>query len=434
MTPADASAFRKALASVDAGRPQEAEPVLRRLVDRYPGNDQLNEALGLIYAEGGELTRAIPYLQRACSDAPESALDHMNLGSAWLKLGSAREAAAELKKSIRLEPRNAKALSELGQAHMLLHQPGAAAQAFARAAAIKPGDSDLLYNWGVALTDAGQTRQAVQVLDRIPENEMSAEAESLAGDAEEKLGNSLAAVHRYQAAVAKDPSEANLYALCVEYQRHWTWDEAKRTAAYGVSKFPESTRMKLALGVALFGSKEFPESAKLFAALLQQDPENSMYADMLGRTCGEFASGNGECAALQEFATKHPENPAADYYAAHEILERPHSAPELETAEGLLRRATAVNPGMADAWYERGMVEAERQRWDESVAALEKAVALRPAFASAHYQLANAYRHLNRPEDRKRELALFQTYSRGEKDDVNARVRQMTVFLTKPGH
>lgn len=432
MSPADASAFRQALTAVDTGKSEEAEPVLRRLVERYPGNDKVNEALGLIYAEAGDLTRAVPYLQRACSDAPQSALDSMNLGSAWLKLGTAREAVVALNTSVRLDPRNAKALSELGQAYMLLHRPADAAQAFARAAAIQPRASDLLYNWAVALADSGQLRPAMEALDRIPADEMSTEADSLAGDLEEKLGNSLAAVHHYQRAVANEPSEANLYALCVEYLRHWTWDEAKRTASYGMAKYPDSTRLKLVLGVALFGSKDFAEAARAFGGLLQRDPDNSMYADMLGRTCGEIGSADSECAALEQFANRHPENAMAAWYAARQILNRPHSAAELDEAEMLLHRATSANPGMADAWYEMGVLDAERQRWDESSAALQKAIALRPSFASAHYQLANAYGHLNRPEDRKKELILFQTCSRKEKDDVNARVREMTVFLTKP--
>lgn len=135
--------------------------------------------------------------------------------------------------------------------------------------------------------------------------------------------------------------------------------------------------------------------------------------------------------ADQDAAKKHSENAAADYYVAYEILSRPHSAAELDEAELLLRRATAASPGLADAWYELGRVDAERERWEESAQALQKAIALRPSFASAHYQLAKVYGHLHRPRDRSKELALFQSYSRDE-DNVNTKVREMTVFLTKP--
>lgn len=86
---------------------------------------------------------------------------------------------------------------------------------------------------------------------------------------------------------------------------------------------------------------------------------------------------------------------------------------------------------LADAWYQYGLLEAERNRWPENARMLERATALRPDFASAHYQLAIAYAHLGQDSDRKKELALFQTYSQKEKERVDTEVRRMTVFLTK---
>lgn len=431
MSQADKAAFERALADVDAGRSQEAEPVLRGLAERYPANNQVNEALGLIYAEGGELQRALPYLERASKSAPGSALDHANLGTAWLKLGHGREAAAELKTAARLDPGNAATLSSLGQADMLLQDPVDAADAFSLATRLRPNDPDLLYNWAVALSQHGDNARAAEVLGRIPEKEMSDEAESLAGDVEEKLGHFLLAAQHDQRAAEKNPSEGNLYALSVEYLRHWTWAEAEKTAEFGAEKYPESQRVRLALGVALYGDKKFPEAARAFAELLEKQPDNATYAEMLGRTCGEVPGGNADCDTLEAFAAQHPDNGPAAVYAAREILEQPHAAADLETAERLLAGANARDPKMAEGWYETGVLDAERRQWQPSAEALEKATQLRPAYASAHYQLANAYGHLGRAEDRKKELALYRTYTEQEKNDVNARVREMTVFLTK---
>ena len=430
LSPSDQAALRQALADEDAGRPEQAEPVLLRLAERYPANDQVSEALGLLYAEGGAMTRALPYLQRASRSAPRSAVDHANLGTAWLKLGQAHKAADELNIAAKLEPGNAQTLSALGQAYMLLQEPAQAGDAFSRAAAIDPHNPDLLYNWAVALADQGQTQRALDVLNRIAATGMSDAAESLAGDLEEKLGHFMAAVAHDQRAARMNPSEANLYALCVEFLRHWTWDDAQKTAAWGVEHYPDSTRLHLALGVALYGDKKFQDAARVFAGLLQQQPDNATVADMLGRTCAEIESGDASCRKLEDFAQRHANNPAAAVYAARQILERPHSAADLEQVNRLLAGATAADPRNADAWYETGLLDAERGQWQASAGALEKATALRPEFAPAHYQLAKAYGHLARPEDQKRELALFQSCTQKEKDEVNAKVRAMTVFLT----
>lgn len=431
IAPSDQAAFRQALNAIDAGNSEQAEPVLRKLAERYPSNDQISEALGLIYAERGQMTRALPYLQRASKNAPNSALDHANLGTAWLKLGRTRDAATELATAARLDPRNAETLSSLGQAYMLLGDPAHAVHAFSQAAALAPPSADLFYNWALALSRTNQTTAAAKVLDRIPPDQVSDQSESLAGDIEEKLGNFISAARHYQKAAEIKPSEANLYGLTVEFLRHWTWDAATTNAEYAVKNYPASARLQLALAVALYGDKRFPEAAKVFDGLLHKDPENSTYADMLGRTCGEMSGGNPNCDTLLTFSNQHPRNPSAAFYAARQIMGRPHSAADLNLAEILLKRATATDPKLADAWYEYGLVEADRNQWPLCARMLEKAIALRPDYASAHYQLAIACAHLGRNSDRSRELALFQKYSQQEKERVDTNVRQMTVFLTK---
>lgn len=431
MTSADQAAFHQALHEVDDGRAQQAEPVLRKLAQRYPANDEVNEALGLIYAEDGQMAYALPYLQQACKDAPQSALDHANLGTAWLKLGRSRQAAVELAEAARLDPQNAETFSALGQAYMLLQDSSDAAKAFSHAAALGAGDPGLLYNWALALSQDHQAAEAAKVLEQIPADQMSDEAESLAGDVDENLGNYLSAVKHDQKAAEMDPSEENLYALCVEFLRHWTWDDATKTATYATERYPASARLKLVLGVAQYGSKRFADAAKVFDELLKKDPDNSVDADMLGRTCAGIAGENTNCDTLVTFSNQHPGNASAAFYAARQILGRPHSSADLDRAENLLKRATTKDPKLANAWYQFGILEAERQHWPQCAEMLEKATTLEPSLASAHYQLANAYAHLKRDSDRKNELVLFQKYSAQEKEHVDSEVRAMTVFLTK---
>jgi predicted Zn-dependent protease len=430
MSPSDGEAFHAAMEQVEAGHAQQAEPALRALATRYPANDQLSEALGLIYAERGEIARALPYLERASNYAPQSALDHANLGTAWLKLNRPHEAASELQLAAELDARNAGTLSNLGQADMLLGDAAGAARAFAQATNLDPHNSDLMYNWAVALNQNGETEQAAQALDRIPEAEKSDQAESLDGDVEEKLGHYLLAEQHYERAAQKNGSEANLYALCAELLRHWTWNQASKVAAYAVSKYPHSARLKMAYGVSLYGSKSFAEAARIFAELLEEDADNGNYAEMLGRTCGELPGGNRNCDALEVFAAKHRENAPADLYAAREILERQHGARNLERAQLLLESASRMKPAMAEVWYELGLIAEERKLWPESAQMLAKATGLRPAFAPAHYQLAQVDEHLGRAEDRRKELVLFQACSQKEQDDVKAKVEEMTVFLS----
>src|SRR5258708_5434368 len=65
MNSADRQKLRQALAAYDEGRPTEARPGLEDLLIRHPANFQINEALGLIHAEAGDLIGALPLLEHA---------------------------------------------------------------------------------------------------------------------------------------------------------------------------------------------------------------------------------------------------------------------------------------------------------------------------------------------------------------------------------
>jgi hypothetical protein len=61
---------------------------------------------------------------------------------------------------------------------------------------------------------------------------------------------------------------------------------------------------------------------------------------------------------------------------------------------------------------------------------LEKAIALKPQLAEAHYRLARAYSHLGRREDAARQIELQQRYAKEEKESLDTRLKEVTTFLT----
>lgn len=428
---------RQELAQAEAlyqqGQAKEAEDVLRNLLRRYPRNEAANATLGLIYAEQGTMERALPYLSLAAQSPASTAADHANLGAALLKLGRFAAALPELKTAARLDPDNADTASELGQAYMLNHDPKHGAAAFSAAAGIAPPNADLLYNWALALSETGEAKQAAATLARIPPAARSAQACSLAGDVQEKLGNYMAAVQNYQNAAAKDPSEENLYALAVEFLRHWTWAEALKVSEFARTKYPESARIQLALGIAYYGSGQYPASARIFSSLLHHDPENSSYADLLGRSCGNISEGQSTaCSQLIAFAEHHPQNAYAALYAAENILHQP-GEPNLNHAERLLKNAITADPNLPDAYYQMGVLDQQRLAWRASVAMLEKAIAMRPSFASAHYRLARAYARLGKPGKADEEIALQRKYNQQETTRLDTDLKSISIFLPASG-
>jgi predicted Zn-dependent protease len=430
MAPADDRALKLALSAYDQGDARKAEPVLRDLARRYPANFVVAETLGLICAERGDGASAIPLLEKASKLRPSSPLALANLGAAYLKQGRTQDARRALARAAALDPANPRTQSNLGQA---LAQAGLfrqAAEAFQAAARAAPADPDILYNWAFALFREGDFNQAAEVLGRLPSQESSPTVQSLLGDIDEKRSHFQDAVQHFKRAAALDPSEQNIYALGVELARHWAFNTAIEIFTYGASKYPASARLQLGLGVAKYGNNDYAGASQAFSRLLAQDPDNALYADFLGRSCSlTAAEGDAGCDRLTDFAQRHPQNATAACFAAAGILHRPAQAPQLELARHLLQQALAAQPQFAQAYFEMGVLEQQEMHWRESVAPLERAVALDPKFAEAHYRLAQAYARIGKREQAQREIAIQQKYSKQKKENVDARLLDLKTFL-----
>jgi tetratricopeptide (TPR) repeat protein len=430
ITAADNDAFQRAEADLDAGNAAAAEPLLRGLHARHPDNYEINESLGLLYASGGRVTMAVPLLGAAAREKPDSDVAHANLGTAYLKLGRTADAAHELTIAAHLNPANAGTQQALGQAWMLLKQPARAAAAFQAALAQNGDDPALLYNTALALFDSGKAADAEPLLARIPDVETSAEAQSLYGDVDEQLGHYEDAAKHYANAVHLDPTEANLYLLGIEFLRHWTFDPAAKEFEAGARAFPQSQRMRLGLGVALYGAGKYDQAIPVFADLLAENPANAMYAELLGRTCTVLTEGEQpKCAALTAYAEQHPKDAVLATYAATSILHQPADSGQLDLARRLLEAAIRASPSLPEAHYGMGLLLQTESEWPQSIPELQAAIRLRPDYASAHYRLAMALSHTGQHDQARAEIALQQKYNQEEQAGVDARLKQVTTFL-----
>jgi tetratricopeptide (TPR) repeat protein len=431
MSAADAAKLQEALAAYDQGRSAEAQPVLEELRRRHPDNFDINETLGLIHAEAGDLTRALPLLEQAAHLEPRSAIARGNLGAAYLKINQPQKAVAELEAAARLLPSDQPAETNLAHAYMETGQAARAAQAFAAAAALGPLDADTTHDRALALVESNDAAGAKQVLDAVPQQNRNDATEELAGEVEERLGDYRRAEEHFSQAAHLNPSEANIYAWVVELLRHFSWQPAVKIADYGIARYPASTRLKGARGVGLYADNRYKEAAEVFSALLAADPGNAMWAALLGRNCSLIADATvTACDRLLSFAAEHPRNAEAATYAATALLHQPADKRDNAKARALLEQAIAADPKLADAYYQLGVLEQEGAHWQESTAPLEKAIALKPDLAEAHYRLARAYSHLGRHEDAAKEIALQQRYSKEQRESVDARLKEVTTFLT----
>ena len=426
----DETQFEKATAALNGGDFARAESLLKELHLRHPHNYEINESLGLAYASQNQLDSALPLLKAAAQEQPIADVAHANLGAAYLKLGRNSDAARELQTAAQLDPGNAQTQEALGQTWMLLQEPRKASAAFSAALAKDGANPDLLYNGALAFYETGDTAKADSWLSRMPGVETSAEAQSLYGDVEEKLGHYKDSAQHYVNAVKLAPTEANVYVLGVDFLRHWTFEPAVKEFEAGVKEFPDSRRMRFGLGVAYYGNGNYDQAIPVFAALLDTDAENTTYAELLGRTCMVLTEGTDpRCQAVLGFAEKHPQNAMLGTYAATNILHRPSDPGQLEQARRLLQAAIQANPSLPEARYEMAVLLQTQKEWQQSIPELEAAIRSKPDYSQAHYRLALAYSHAGRKEEANSEIALQQKYSQQENQDLDARMKQITTLL-----
>jgi tetratricopeptide (TPR) repeat protein len=418
------------MAAEDRGDFATAESLLRALHSRHPGVFAIDESLGLLHVQQENFEAALPLLKDAAAEQPNSDAAHANFGAALYRLHRDKDALAEFQIAARLNPGNANTQESLGRLLMEQHRPAEAAHAFAAALKLNPDGAGLVLDRAQALLDSGQPQTAVSELTAMPNVEQSASAQLLLGDAEEKLGSYQRAAEHYARAVELDPTEANVWALGVEFLRHWTFDPAIKEFEAAATKFPNSTRIKLGLGAAYFGGAKYAESIPVFADLLVADPDNALYAELLGMACTSVAQANKErCSALVDFAQAHPRNAKVSTYAASMLLTESSDSDRAALAGKLLTNALAVDPGSADAHYQMGLLKQNQGDWAGSVPSLEKAIALKPDLAQAHYRIALAYWRTGRKQEGQAEMELQKKYSKQEKEDMDKRLRQITTFI-----
>jgi tetratricopeptide (TPR) repeat protein len=422
--------FQDAMAAQDKGDLEHAKSLLLELHSRHPGIFAVDESLGLLYVAREEFAAALPLLEDAARENPSSDVAFANLGAAQFKLHHNSEALQEFQRAAALNPNNSATQQALGRLWMETHEPEKAAAAFAAALAQDPQNHDLAMDRAQALKDAGHAAQATDILAGLPDVDQSAPAQSLLADADEALGNYHEAGNHYARAVELDPSEPNVWMMGIEYLRHWTFEAAIKEFAAGHDKFPLSTRMRLGLGAAYFGNADYARAIPIFADLLDADLDNTLDAELLGLSCVAAIQGEKpRCSSLLKYALSHPRDAKVSVFAASTLIGGQLTDQNMRMARQLLDHAIAIDPRLADAQYEMGVLKQDQMNWTGSISNLEQAVKLKPNFARAHYRLALACMRSGRNQEGEAEMALQKRYSEQQQNDLDQRLRQITTFL-----
>ncbi len=424
--------LRAAIEDYRSGRFAAAEHSLTNLLSHSPNDFPINELLGLTLAAEGHTGRALEYLQRATLLAPHSGTAHANLAAAYLHLGQSKAAERELHEALRLEPQSYTPNHNLGEFYAQRQRFVDAARYLQQAQAADSHHLDNQYDLALALFKAGQNDAARRQIQTMLAQHPNADLYSLLGSVEEAGSRYLQAARAFHTAANLDSSADNIFSWGDELLRHQTYDPAIAIFQDGVRRYPGSAQLTLGLGIAQYGRGLYPEAIRSFTRAVDLRPHDLRPYLLLALA---FSDSNvqspeiGRC--LQLFVKNLPDNADAYYYDALYLIRQQllSGNPDFAPARHLLERAIALRPAFADAHLQLGVVDSRENRLHDAVVEYRRALAGNPQLSKAHLHLGQALARLGQRSAAAAEFAAFERLRQSSAGVGDSRRETVKAFL-----
>ena len=337
-----------------------------------------------------------------------------------------------LRKEVENAPDSFDANHLLGQ---LLLQTGRAREAIPylqRAAQASSGDYDNAYDLARANAAAGNYDRARDDVRTLLARHDKPELHHLLAEIEEKLGNSLEAVHQYQRAAEMDPSETYLFDWGSELLLHHAPEPAAQVFTQGNQLFPRSARMLMGLGAASFARGANDQAVRQLCAASDLNPNDPAPYVFLGKIeHAEKIPSDEVIEKLQRFVTLQPQNAEAHYYFA--VASWKHRDPQdkarASQVESQLDAAIRLNPNFAAAELQLGIVHADQGDYSAAIPHYERAIQITPQTEEAHYRLSQAYRQTGQTEKARAELQTYEQLSKASAQKLEQERHEIRQFV-----
>jgi tetratricopeptide (TPR) repeat protein len=351
-------------------------------------------------ATGRETTESENKLRAAVARTPNSFEANHQLGEFYLRSGKYHEAIASLKAAYQINGGNVANAYDLALSYR------------------SNGDVALAHDL---------------VMKILASAEGTASAHGLLGDLDERLGDPLGAVREYERAATLDPSEPNYFEWGTELLLHRAVRPAVIVFKKGSVAHPNSARMQVGLGAALYADGSYDEAADQLCHASDLQPEEAAPYLFLGKmevtlptafSCSEQK--------LARFLQNQPGNALANYYFAMAVLKRSReskSSADTQQAEALLQKSVAIDPKLGQAYLQLGILYAAQGASDAAVGAFQKAIEVTPGLGEAHYRLSQLYKRAGEKAKSEQEIQLYKQVEKSEADEVERQRREVQQFL-----
>jgi tetratricopeptide (TPR) repeat protein len=353
-----------------------------------------------------------------------------SLGKTGAQPAPSAETEKVLREKLEHEPNDCETNHQLGK---LLIASGKAREAIPyleRAAATKPDDYQVAYDLAVANADAGNYAQARASATALLAHHDTAEVHHLLGGVQEKLGNSLEAVHEYQRAAEMAPDETYVFDWGSELLLHHAPEPAQEVFRRGTRLFPHSIRMLVGLGAEWFAQGSLDQALQNICDASDLNPSDPVPYLFMGKIQNSQMKPPAALVdKLHRFVTLHPESAEANYYYAVGLwkLREPQDIPA--QVESLLKNAIRLDPKLGAAWLQLGILHAGQHDSSKAISDYQQAIQAAPEMEEAHYRLAQAYWKTGKTEEGKAEIEIYNRMSKESAQRVERERHDIPQFV-----
>ena len=427
-------AFQAAAAEYDAGNYAEATLHLKALLPSAPRSFELHELLGLAYAAQSRDAESVAELKAAVELKPDSAAARTNLATGLAHMGDYTAAEAQCRKALALEPHNYVANHDLAELYLRSDRVADALPLLKEAQRERPAAYDNGYDLALAYLMTAKLEDAAQLVDALAEQKDTGELHTLRGRIDEKQGRFVEAANEFATAAHMEPSEDNLFAWASELLLHRTYEPAIDVFRQGTRLYPNSPRLFIGLGMALYSLSQYEESVRSLLTAADLSPHDARCYLFLSRAyLSSPDQAHDVIERFHRYAELEPGNARAQYYYAVSLwkgkrLEDPDV--DYHTVEALLQKSIVLDPTLADAHLQLGILYNDQHEYARALPEYERALQLNPDLSDAHFRLGKYYVHAGEQAKAQSEFDLFkklQAQHQAQVDKGRAEVQQFVV-------
>jgi tetratricopeptide (TPR) repeat protein len=429
--------YQAAVADYDAGRYSQAAKELQGLLPYAPKSYEIHELLGMVFVSLSENEKALDQLKTAVQLNPDSAAARTNLGTILFQSGKASLAAEQFREALRLESASYDANHNLGEFYVHSGSIADAQPLLERAQQLQPGSYENGYDLAMADFLLGHLDAAKLVIQDLSKGKDTSELHNLLGQIYEKDGKFVDAANQYELAAHMDPSEENIFDWASELLLHMTYEPAIAVYQDGARRFPDSPRLWIGLGLALYSRGKYDDAVKALIKGADLSPADPRCYLFLSKAYDSSPTQADEVIQrFRRYAESQPSNALAQYYYAVSLWKGKRTGDatvDLSTVESLLRKSIALDDALPEAHVQLGNLYADQHSYEKSIPEYVRALELDPNLSDAHYRLGTDYVHVGQKDRAQKEFDVYQKLRAehlAELDKERAEVQQF-VYSTK---